>query len=51
MSSLFSVALTYLSQVCGLDSISAFPSGHPFARTRWNPAYFDIAYITGVGVN
>jgi hypothetical protein len=46
MSSLFTTALAYLSKVCGLDSIDSFPSGHAFARTRWNPAYFDIPYGT-----
>ena len=44
MSSLFTTALAYLSKVCGLESIDSFPSDHAFARTHWNPAYFDIPY-------
>lgn len=36
-------ALKWLSRVCGFDTIDAFPPGHPYARTRWNAAYFDIA--------
>ncbi|MES2152028.1 MAG: hypothetical protein V4508_19800 [Pseudomonadota bacterium] len=36
-------ALAYLSRVCGLDTVDSFPPGHAYARTRWNPAYFDIA--------
>jgi hypothetical protein len=36
-------ALAYLSRVCGFDTIDSFPPGHPYARTRWNRAYFDIA--------
>jgi uncharacterized membrane protein len=36
-------ALAYLSRVCGFDTIDSFPSGHQYARTRWNRAYFDIA--------
>lgn len=39
-------ALSYLSKACGLDSINSFPTGHPFARTRWDPSYFDIPYGT-----
>lgn len=46
MTSLFSATLAYLSKVCGLDSVSSFPSNHPFARTHWDPSYFDIAYGT-----
>ncbi len=44
MSSLFAAALAYLSRICGLDSVNSFPAGHAFARTHWNPAYFDIPY-------
>ena len=44
MSSLFTTALAYLSKVCGLESVDSFPPGHAFARTHWNPAYFDIPY-------
>lgn len=36
-------ALAYLSRVCGFDTVDSFPPGHQYARTRWNPAYFDIA--------
>lgn len=36
-------ALAYVSRVCGFDSVDSFPPGHQYARTRWNPAYFDIA--------
>jgi hypothetical protein len=35
--------LRHLSRVCGFDTVDAFPPGHPYARTRWNGAYFDIA--------
>ncbi|WP_038493029.1 hypothetical protein [Janthinobacterium agaricidamnosum] len=35
--------LQYLSRICGFDTADSFPSGHPYARTRWNAAYFDIA--------
>lgn len=33
----------YLSRVCGFDTVDCFPPAHPYARTRWNGAYFDIA--------
>jgi hypothetical protein len=36
-------ALSWISRVCGFDTIDSFPPGHPYARTRWNAAYFDIA--------
>jgi hypothetical protein len=36
-------ALAYVSRVCGFDTVDSFPAGHQYARTRWNPAYFDIA--------
>ena len=36
-------ALAYLSRVCGFETVDTFPPGHPYARTHWNPAYFDIA--------
>lgn len=35
--------LRYLSRISGFDSATAFPAGHAYARTCWNPAYFDIA--------
>ena len=36
-------AFKWLSRVCGFDTVDSFPPGHPYARTRWNAAYFDIA--------
>jgi hypothetical protein len=36
-------ALSWLSRVCGFETVDSFPPGHPYARTHWNPAYFDIA--------
>lgn len=36
-------ALSWLSRVCGFETVDSFPAGHPYARTHWNPAYFDIA--------
>ena len=36
-------ALARLSRVCGFDTVASFPPGHQYARTCWNPAYFDIA--------
>jgi hypothetical protein len=35
--------LKRLSRACGFETLDAFPPGHAHARTRWNPAYFDIA--------
>lgn len=46
MNSLFNNAISYFSRLCGLESLDSFPAGHAFARTRWNPAYFDIPYGT-----
>lgn len=43
MTSLFTTTLAYLSRICGLDSVTSFPASHPFARTHWDPSYFDIA--------
>lgn len=43
MASSFFAWLRYLSRVCGFDTADSFPPGHPFARTRWVAAYFDIA--------
>ncbi|MES2017177.1 MAG: hypothetical protein V4484_11835 [Pseudomonadota bacterium] len=40
---LLTQALRWLSRVCGFDTIDSFPPGHPYARTTWNAAYFDIA--------
>jgi hypothetical protein len=34
--------LARVSRACGFDTLDAFPPGHRYARTRWNPAYFDI---------
>ncbi len=36
-------ALAWVSRVCGFETLDSFPEGHPYARTRWNAAYFDIA--------
>lgn len=44
MTSLFNTSLAYLSKICGLESVSSFPASHPYARTHWDPSYFDIAY-------
>jgi hypothetical protein len=44
MTTLFNAALAYLSKICGLESVTSFPANHPFARTHWDPSYFDIAY-------
>ncbi|WP_426113612.1 hypothetical protein [Massilia sp. PWRC2] len=38
--------LAHLSRICGFDTIDGFPPGHPYASTRWNRAYFDIASDT-----
>lgn len=46
MNSLFESAISYLSRALGLESVSSFPSRHIFARTNWNPSYFDIPYGT-----
>ena len=46
MRSLFMSVVSYLSKRCGLESVSSFPAGHAFARTHWDPSYFDIAYGT-----
>ena len=35
--------LRYLSHVLGFETADSFPPGHPYERTRWNGAYFDIA--------
>ena len=35
--------LKHLSRICGFDTADSFPPGHPYARTRWAGAYFDIA--------
>lgn len=42
MTSISSV-LSYLSRVCGFDTVDSFPPGHAYARTHWDRAYFDIA--------
>ena len=46
MSSLFNIAMSYLSRALGLESVSSFPARHPYAQTNWDPAYFDIPYGT-----
>lgn len=43
MTSTLGTWLRQLSRVCGFDTADSFPPGHPYARTRWNAAYFDIA--------
>ncbi len=35
--------LRKLSYMLGFETVSSFPPGHPYERTRWNGAYFDIA--------
>ncbi len=35
--------LRHLSRICGFETADSFPPGHPYERTRWNGAYFDIA--------
>lgn len=35
--------LRRLSYQLGLETVAAFPPGHPYERTSWNGAYFDIA--------
>ena len=32
-----------LSRICGFETADSFPPNHPYARTRWDAAYFDIA--------
>ncbi|HZX26927.1 MAG TPA: hypothetical protein VFF16_07665 [Telluria sp.] len=36
------ILLGRVSRRLGLETIDAFPPGHPYERTRWNRAYFDI---------
>ncbi|MEO7494309.1 MAG: hypothetical protein ABIT83_23415 [Massilia sp.] len=40
---IISQVLSRLSRACGFETLDAFPPAHQHARTRWNPAYFDIA--------
>jgi hypothetical protein len=35
--------LRRLSHLLGFETADSFPPGHPYERTRWNGAYFDIA--------
>jgi hypothetical protein len=35
--------LARASRALGLETADRFPPGHRYARTRWDPAYFDIA--------
>jgi hypothetical protein len=35
--------LARASRALGLETLDAFPPGHRYARTRWDPAVFDIA--------
>jgi hypothetical protein len=34
--------LARASRKLGFETADSFPPGHPYARTRWNKAYFDI---------
>ena len=34
--------LARASRALGLENLDAFPPGHQYARTRWDPAYFDV---------
>jgi hypothetical protein len=34
--------LSRASRALGLENLSAFPPGHRYARTHWDPAYFDV---------
>ncbi len=38
--------MSYLSKALGLESATSFPARHVFARTNWDPSYFDIPYGT-----
>jgi hypothetical protein len=35
--------LARASRALGLETVDTFPPGHRYARTRWDPAFFDIA--------
>jgi hypothetical protein len=35
--------LARASRALGLETVDSFPPGHPYARTRWDRAWFDIA--------
>lgn len=35
--------LSRASHALGFETVDRFPAGHPYARTRWDRAYFDIA--------
>jgi hypothetical protein len=35
--------LARASRALGLETVDTFPPGHRYARTRWDPAIFDIA--------
>lgn len=43
MNQTFMKWLRKLSYLLGFETVSSFPPGHPYERTRWNGAYFDIA--------
>jgi hypothetical protein len=32
------------SRALGFETVDSFPPGHPYARTRWDRAYFDIEH-------
>ncbi len=38
--------MSYLNRALGLESVTSFPARHVFARTNWDPSYFDIPYGT-----
>lgn len=38
----FQDLLSRISRACGFETADSFPAGHPYPRTRWNRAYFDI---------
>ena len=38
----FQDLLSRISRYCGFETADSFPAGHPYPRTRWNRAYFDI---------
>lgn len=43
MNSTILARLKTLSRICGFETADSFPPNHPYARTRWDAAYFDIA--------
>jgi hypothetical protein len=39
---ILSSLLARASRALGLENLDSFPPGHQYARTRWDPAYFDV---------